>query len=866
MSRDYKKEYEEYHSLPEQKKNRAKRNKANRNSNTKPGQEVDHKVPLSQGGSNSPSNWRVVSKETNRKKGSKKMKTAGLNKLRVALLSGSTGDDPEELSRSRALAEVYRKELEAQGASVDWMDMRDMGDMPDTYDWETEWYDDYRKRLTDADAMVISTPIFNYGPSGKVLQFLHRTLDKENQQYKPYSLLSGAGSQRSAMALGGLANQLDTEIKGIGIGSGVQLAGDEFNTETGEIDPGVIARANENARKLYQVASGMRSKQASMSYMRKLREALQEKTASTAGYDEGTSTSNYLGVGLSTPSARGTAGGTGMYRQVPIVDSPLENRSFLGFDQGPQPYVLAENAARLREELAKIEGLDVAPETYTENWEDEGPLVEYGHLGYDLGEEKEKLILEALKRGRMPSKEKTAAPEGVERLPSGGIKYRGETFPGYNKPKQAPAGSKHKKRVLAKKGDEVKVVNFGARGYKHNYSPEAKKNYLARSAGIKGKDDKFSANYWSRRELWPKNQKADGSSKKKTASWGKALGYGAVAAGGLGATGALTGAMGDRGAVAGVKNTLRTTGEDALTGAGWGGTLGAIGLTLASRGKITPKSFAMNAAMGGSLGAAAGGALGASVGSLRSHAQNIWGSAPNQSKTASAAEFDAEAYWNGLTKAQQKSMEDAITSRASAINAEMQKEMDPIQNKMNEYISPYAAEMEALNKKVREQTSPYEQQMHKIVEKYHPRLEEAMMAGYADGGASEEFLNYLRNQRANAAQAAQKTASAALALPFATAGAGNLLGRLTDYDWAPHVGTGLGLLAGNMLYNKYIDPRPNKKLEKLIAAERKGPKALNKVIKAMDKENEIRANQKTASADYDFDTSSLEAIMLSSKK
>tara|TARA_Y100000592_G_scaffold19371_2_gene29752 strand:- start:69272 stop:71200 length:1929 start_codon:yes stop_codon:yes gene_type:complete len=185
------------------------------------------------------------------------------DKLRVAILSGSTGDDPEELSRSRALAEVYKDYLTSQGAEVDWMDMRNMDDMPDTYDWETDWYDDYKKRLTDADAMVVSTPIFNYGPSGRVLQFLHRTLDKENQQFKPYTLLSGAGSPRSALALGGLANQLDTEIKGIGIGGGVQVAGDEFDVETGEMDPGIISRANENAAKLLQVAGALRNKTSS---------------------------------------------------------------------------------------------------------------------------------------------------------------------------------------------------------------------------------------------------------------------------------------------------------------------------------------------------------------------------------------------------------------------------------------------------------------------------------------------------------------------------------------------------------------------------------------------------------------------------
>ena len=71
--RDYKKEYAEYHSKPEQKKNRAKRNKARREMGLKVGdpREVDHKKPLSKGGGNGKKNLRVVSRTTNRKKGSK---------------------------------------------------------------------------------------------------------------------------------------------------------------------------------------------------------------------------------------------------------------------------------------------------------------------------------------------------------------------------------------------------------------------------------------------------------------------------------------------------------------------------------------------------------------------------------------------------------------------------------------------------------------------------------------------------------------------------------------------------------------------------------------------------------------------------
>ncbi|MEN9389227.1 MAG: hypothetical protein RLY61_311, partial [Candidatus Parcubacteria bacterium] len=90
------------------------------------------------------------------------------------------------------------------------------------------------------------------------------------------------------------------------------------------------------------------------------------------------------------------------------------------------------------------------------------------------------------------------------------IEYRGEHFDGYNKPKQAPAGDDHKMVVLAKKGDDVKLIRFGKRGYEHNYSKDAKQNYLTRSAGIRDKngnltkDDKLSANYWARKTLWPK--------------------------------------------------------------------------------------------------------------------------------------------------------------------------------------------------------------------------------------------------------------------------------------------------------------------------------------------------------------------------
>lgn len=72
--RNYRKEYDSYHSKPKQKKNRAARNAARKRAGLKVGdkREVDHKRPLSKGGSNGRKNTRIVSRSTNRKKGSKR--------------------------------------------------------------------------------------------------------------------------------------------------------------------------------------------------------------------------------------------------------------------------------------------------------------------------------------------------------------------------------------------------------------------------------------------------------------------------------------------------------------------------------------------------------------------------------------------------------------------------------------------------------------------------------------------------------------------------------------------------------------------------------------------------------------------------
>jgi|TARA_R110000737_G_scaffold221632_1_gene237045 5-methylcytosine-specific restriction endonuclease McrA len=71
--RNYDKEYQTYHKKPEQRKNNNARHRARYAMKLKPGdpREVDHKNPLSKGGSNKRSNLRLVSRRTNRRKAAK---------------------------------------------------------------------------------------------------------------------------------------------------------------------------------------------------------------------------------------------------------------------------------------------------------------------------------------------------------------------------------------------------------------------------------------------------------------------------------------------------------------------------------------------------------------------------------------------------------------------------------------------------------------------------------------------------------------------------------------------------------------------------------------------------------------------------
>jgi len=67
-----------------------------------------------------------------------------------------------------------------------------------------------------------------------------------------------------------------------------------------------------------------------------------------------------------------------------------------------------------------------------------------------------------------------------------------------NKPVREKKGEKTHKVKACQDGKE-KLVRFGHSMPDGTSNPERRKSYCARSGGIKGKNNKLSANYWSRR-------------------------------------------------------------------------------------------------------------------------------------------------------------------------------------------------------------------------------------------------------------------------------------------------------------------------------------------------------------------------------
>lgn len=89
------------------------------------------------------------------------------------------------------------------------------------------------------------------------------------------------------------------------------------------------------------------------------------------------------------------------------------------------------------------------------------------------------------------------------------ITYRGEQFDGYNKPKRTPKHPTKSHAVLAKEGDQVKLIRFGQQGVSGSPLRTGESEAArARRASFKARHakniakGKMSAAYWADKEKW----------------------------------------------------------------------------------------------------------------------------------------------------------------------------------------------------------------------------------------------------------------------------------------------------------------------------------------------------------------------------
>jgi len=78
------------------------------------------------------------------------------------------------------------------------------------------------------------------------------------------------------------------------------------------------------------------------------------------------------------------------------------------------------------------------------------------------------------------------------------ITYRGENFSGYNKPKRTPNNKNKKFAVLAKQGNNIKLIRFGDPNMKiKKDQPNRRKSFRARHKCDTSPPSKLTARYWS---------------------------------------------------------------------------------------------------------------------------------------------------------------------------------------------------------------------------------------------------------------------------------------------------------------------------------------------------------------------------------
>jgi NAD(P)H-dependent FMN reductase len=139
-------------------------------------------------------------------------------------------------SRSRIMARYAVESLAGQGISAQLLDLAQVDVAPYPAASNAPTLLAATTQFNAAHGWVLAAPVYNFGASGVLLNFLHYALDSDFGRWKPFVLMSSMGGQRSALALDHVARTLVYEVSAVQVGSTINNFGDTgVNRATGEI-------------------------------------------------------------------------------------------------------------------------------------------------------------------------------------------------------------------------------------------------------------------------------------------------------------------------------------------------------------------------------------------------------------------------------------------------------------------------------------------------------------------------------------------------------------------------------------------------------------------------------------------------------
>jgi len=139
-------------------------------------------------------------------------------------------------SRSRIMARYAVQLLATHAIDAQLLDLAQLEIASYPASANTPSLSEATQRFNAAHGWVLAAPVYNFGASGVLLNFLHYALDSDFGRWKPFVLMASMSGPRSAMALDHVARTLVYEVSAVQVGSTINNIGDTgVNRATGEM-------------------------------------------------------------------------------------------------------------------------------------------------------------------------------------------------------------------------------------------------------------------------------------------------------------------------------------------------------------------------------------------------------------------------------------------------------------------------------------------------------------------------------------------------------------------------------------------------------------------------------------------------------